>query len=86
MSEVPLYHTMTKTGERGEAQIRRESSVDERDFSACTALHSAVQGYLAHEKHPHSLGPPYGPRHSPTVERKQYVYCWRPGRERIKCF
>ena len=26
-----------------------------------------VQGYLAHKKHPTSLGPPYDPRHSPTV-------------------
>jgi len=26
-----------------------------------------VQGYLAHKKHRPFLGPPYGPRHSPTV-------------------
>ena len=26
-----------------------------------------VQGYLTHKKHPPSLGPPYGPRQSPTV-------------------
>jgi len=26
-----------------------------------------LQGYLAHKKHPPSLGPPYCPRHSPTV-------------------
>ena len=26
-----------------------------------------LQGHLAHKKHPPSLGPPQGPRHSPTV-------------------
>ena len=26
-----------------------------------------VQGYLAHKKRPHPLGPPYDPRYSPTV-------------------
>ena len=26
-----------------------------------------IQGYLAHKKHPSSPGPPYSPRHSPTV-------------------
>ena len=26
-----------------------------------------VQRYLAHKKHPSPLGPPKGPRHSPTV-------------------
>ena len=26
-----------------------------------------VQGYLAHKKHLPSLGPPYGPGHSPIV-------------------
>ena len=35
-------------------------------FTSCHAGF-AVQGYLAHEKHHPSLGPPYGPRHSPTV-------------------
>ncbi|KAJ1467277.1 hypothetical protein T484DRAFT_2378551 [Baffinella frigidus] len=28
---------------------------------------SRVQGYLAHKKAPPSLGPPYSPRHRPTV-------------------
>ena len=26
-----------------------------------------LQGYLAHKKQPHLLGPPWGPRHRPTV-------------------
>jgi len=26
-----------------------------------------LQGHLAHKKHPPSIGPPYGPRHSPNV-------------------
>ena len=26
-----------------------------------------LQGYLAHKKQPHPLGPPYDPRYSPTV-------------------
>jgi hypothetical protein len=29
--------------------------------------HLALQGYLAHKKHPPPLGPPQGPRRSPTV-------------------
>ena len=29
-----------------------------------------LQGYLAHKKLPPSLGPPQGPRHSPTIESK----------------
>ena len=28
---------------------------------------AALQGYLAHKKQPPPLGPPYDPRHSPTV-------------------
>ena len=32
-----------------------------------------LQGYLAHKKQPPSLGPPYGPRHSPTVGFKEGV-------------
>jgi len=33
----------------------------------CRLAYTLLQGYLAHKKHPSSLGPPYGPRHSPTV-------------------
>ena len=28
----------------------------------------ALQGYLAHKKQPHLLGPPKGPRHRPTAK------------------
>ena len=32
-----------------------------------------VQECLAHRKHPPSLGPPYGTRHSPTVGSQEWV-------------
>ena len=31
-------------------------------------LQAVLQGYIAHKKQPPPLGPPQGPRHSPTVE------------------
>jgi len=41
---------------------------DRRDAAAAgREMIKQVQGYLAHKKHPPSLGPPQGPRHSPTV-------------------
>jgi len=36
-------------------------------FDERVVLHRAVQGYLAHKKQPPPLGPPYVPRHSPSV-------------------
>ena len=33
-----------------------------------------MQGYLAHRKHPPSLGPPYGPRNGPTVGSQEGVF------------
>ena len=40
---------------------------------------TTLQGYLAHKKHPPSLGLPYGPRHSPTVGSYEGVVSYERG-------
>ena len=44
-----------------------------------------VQGYLAHKKHPPSLGPSYGPRHRPAVHVPLYVLAVVVWSEREMC-
>ena len=44
-----------------------ESGLDCQMCHLVTPLVREVQGYLAHKKQPPPLGPPQGPRHSPTV-------------------
>ena len=38
-----------------------------------------VQGYLAHEKAPIPLGPPKGPKHSPTIGSEQVALSYERG-------
>ena len=65
------------TGQKGEyARLiwsKRRVTTDHRCPSTSAALvvricsRRRVQSYLAHKKNPSPLGPPYEPRHSPTV-------------------
>ena len=55
----------------GGGAVSHERGTPIHDHAVCAgAARSAkreVQGYLAHKKHPPSLGPPYDPRRSPIV-------------------
>jgi hypothetical protein len=53
LSEVPLYLCFHPKVDGCEPHSR--------------GVNLRIQGYLAHKKMPPSLGPPYGPRHSPTA-------------------
>ena len=85
----------TRTGYPHEGPSVGCKAESSRASSAARVEEVAVQGYLAHKKHPPSLGPPQGPRHSPVVgsyegavshERGTLVHhprCFADSREQI---
>ena len=71
MGEVPLYLALCRCiclCLSLELFLARARSLSRSlTFSLARSLSRARQGYLAHKKTPTPLGPPYDPRHRPTV-------------------